>query len=67
MSTSTDSVTASTSTDLYGNTYTTALSNDELDNEDFLTLMLTELSLLQKSLIFEHQLQKHLNIDVGNT
>lgn len=45
MSTSTDSVTASTSTDLYGNTYTTALSNDELDNEDFLTLMLTELSL----------------------
>jgi flagellar basal-body rod modification protein FlgD len=41
----TSSVTTSTSTDAYGNSYTTAVSNDELQSEDFITLMLTELKL----------------------
>lgn len=41
----TDSVTSTTATDAYGNTYTTAVSNDSLESEDFITLMLTELSL----------------------
>jgi flagellar basal-body rod modification protein FlgD len=41
----TDSISSSTSTDVYGNTYTTAVSNDELESEDFITLMLTELSM----------------------
>lgn len=45
MSTTTTSVATSTSTDVYGNTYTTAVSNDELGSDDFITLMLTELSL----------------------
>lgn len=45
MSTTTSSVTTSTSTDAYGNSYTTSVSNDELTSSDFLTLMLTELSL----------------------
>lgn len=40
-----DSVTSTTATDAYGNTYTTAVSNDSLESEDFITLMLTELSL----------------------
>ena len=41
----TSSVTTSSSTDAYGNSYTTAVSNDELQSEDFITLMLTELKL----------------------
>lgn len=41
----TDTVTSSTSTDIYGNTYTTAVNNDELESDDFITLMLTELSM----------------------
>ena len=41
----TSSVTTSTATDAYGNTYTTAVNNDELQSEDFITLMLTELKL----------------------
>ena len=41
----TSSVTTSSATDAYGNTYTTAVSNDELKSEDFITLMLTELKL----------------------
>jgi flagellar basal-body rod modification protein FlgD len=41
----TSSVTTSSATDAYGNTYTTAISNDELKSEDFITLMLTELKL----------------------
>ena len=45
MSTTTSSVTTSTSADAYGNTYTTSVSNDQLESEDFLTLMLTELKL----------------------
>ena len=44
MSTTT-SVTTSSATDAYGNSYTTAVSNDELQSEDFITLMLTELKL----------------------
>jgi flagellar basal-body rod modification protein FlgD len=39
----TSSVTTSTSTDAYGNSYTTAVSNDSLGSDDFITLMLTEL------------------------
>lgn len=39
----TSSVSTSSATDAYGNTYTTAVSNDELKSEDFITLMLTEL------------------------
>ena len=35
MSTTTSSVTTSTSADAYGNTYTTAVSNDQLESEDF--------------------------------
>jgi len=35
----------SSSTDAYGNTITTAVSNDELTSEDFITLMLKELEL----------------------
>lgn len=41
----TSSATVSTTTDIYGNSYTTSVSNDELESEDFLQLMLTELSL----------------------
>ncbi len=41
----TSSVTTSSATDAYGNTYTTALSNDKLESSDFITLMLTELKL----------------------
>jgi len=44
MSTITD-VATSTSTDAYGNAITTAVSNDELSSEDFITLMLKELEL----------------------
>jgi flagellar basal-body rod modification protein FlgD len=39
------SVTTTTSTDAYGNSYTSSVSTDGLTNEDFLTLMLTELSM----------------------
>lgn len=45
MSTTTSSVTTSSSTDAYGNSYTTAVSNDQLQSEDFITLMLTQLKL----------------------
>ncbi len=39
-------ITTSSATDSYGNSYTTAISgNDALESEDFLTLMLTELSM----------------------
>lgn len=39
-------VTTTSSTDAYGNSYTTAVSgNDSLENNDFITLMLTELSM----------------------
>ncbi len=41
----TSSITTSTSTDVYGNSYTTAVSNDELQSEDFITLMITQLKL----------------------
>lgn len=41
----TSSVTTSSATDAYGNTYTTAVSNDQLESSDFITLMLTELKL----------------------
>lgn len=42
---STSSVTATTAVDAYGNTYTTSVSSEGLQSEDFLTLMLTELSM----------------------
>lgn len=45
MSTTTSGVTTTTSTDTYGNTYTSAVSTEGLQSEDFLTLMLTELSM----------------------
>ncbi len=38
-----DGVTTSSSTGVDGNSYTTSVSNDELTNEDFLTLMLEEM------------------------
>ena len=41
----TDIATVSSSTGLDGNSYTTSISNDELTNDDFLTLMITELKL----------------------
>ncbi len=41
----TSSVTTSSATDAYGNSYTTAVSNDQLQSSDFITLMLTELKL----------------------
>lgn len=44
MSTTT-SITTSSATDAYGNSYTTAVSNDKLESSDFITLMLTELKL----------------------
>ncbi len=59
----TSSVTTSSSTDAYGNTYTTAVSNDQLESEDFITLMLTELKLqdptstVDSSTMMETQLQ----------
>ena len=40
-----DSVEVSSSIGIDGNSYTSSVSNDELTNEDFLTLMITELSL----------------------
>jgi flagellar basal-body rod modification protein FlgD len=45
MSTTSSVATTSTSTDAYGNTITTAVSNDSLGSDDFITLMLTEISL----------------------
>lgn len=45
MSTISD-ISTTSSTDAYGNSYTTAVSgNDNLENNDFITLMLTELSM----------------------
>ncbi len=45
MSTLSD-ISTTSSTDAYGNSYTTAVSgNDNLENNDFITLMLTELSM----------------------
>ncbi|RXJ70199.1 hypothetical protein CRV08_01140 [Halarcobacter ebronensis] len=41
----TSGVTTSTGTDAYGNTYTTSVSADGLQSEDFIKLMLKELSL----------------------
>jgi len=40
-----DNVTVSSSTGIDGSTYTTAISNDTLTNEDFLTLMIEELKM----------------------
>lgn len=46
MATSIDGISTSSSTDAYGNAYTTAISgNDNMESEDFITLMLTELSM----------------------
>lgn len=46
MSSTIDGITTTSSTDAYGNSYTTAVSgNDSLESEDFITLMLTELSM----------------------
>lgn len=46
MSTSLDGITTTSATDAYGNAYTTAVSgNDAMESEDFITLMLTELSM----------------------
>ena len=59
----TSSVTTSSTTDAYGNTVTSAVSNDELQSEDFITLMLTQLKLqdptstVDSSTIMETQLQ----------
>ena len=40
-----DGITINSSTGLDGNSYTSALSNDQLTNDDFLTLMIQELKL----------------------
>ena len=40
-----DNVTVNTSTGIDGSSYTTAVSNDQLTNEDFLTLMIEELKM----------------------
>lgn len=40
-----DAVTVSSSTGIDGSSYTTAVSNDQLTNEDFLTLMIEELKM----------------------
>ena len=40
-----DNVTVSSSTGIDGSSYTTAISNDQLTNEDFLTLMIEELKM----------------------
>jgi len=45
MSTIDTNATVTSSTGADGNSYTTSVSNDQLTNEDFITLMLTELSL----------------------
>ncbi len=42
---STSSITTTTSVDAYGNSYTSSVSTEGLQSEDFLTLMLTELSM----------------------
>ncbi len=41
----TSSITTSSSLDAYGNTVTSAVSNDQLESSDFITLMLTQLKL----------------------
>jgi len=41
----TDNIAVNSSTGLDGNSYTSSISNDELTNDDFLTLMITELKL----------------------
>lgn len=59
----TSSVTTSSSLDAYGNTVTSAVSNDQLESSDFITLMLTELKLqdptspVDSSTILDTQLQ----------
>jgi flagellar basal-body rod modification protein FlgD len=61
MSTTVDGVSSSVGID--GNSYTTSVSNDELTSEDFLTLMLTELSMqdptepMDSSSMLDSQLQ----------
>lgn len=63
MSTIDSSVSVSSSTGADGNSYTTSVSNDQLTNEDFITLMLTELSLqdptkpMDSSTMMDNQLQ----------
>lgn len=59
----TSSVTTSSSLDAYGNTVTSAVSNDQLESSDFITLMLTQLKLqdptspVDSSTILDTQLQ----------
>lgn len=63
MSTTVDTASISSTLDAYGNSYTTAISNDTLSNEDFLTLMLTEISMqdptkpVDSSSMIDNQLQ----------
>ncbi|MEA2049931.1 MAG: flagellar hook capping FlgD N-terminal domain-containing protein [Campylobacterota bacterium] len=58
-----DTVTTSSSVDVNGNSYTTAVSNDELTNDDFLTLMIEELKMqdptdpMDSSAMMDSQLQ----------
>lgn len=59
----TSSVATTSSTDAYGNSYTTSVSTDGLSNDDFITLMLTELSMqdptdpVDSSTMLDNQLQ----------
>jgi len=63
MSTIDSNVSVSSTTGVDGNSYTTTVSNDTLTNEDFLTLMLTELSLqdptkpMDSSTMMDNQMQ----------
>ncbi|MDY0320545.1 MAG: flagellar hook capping FlgD N-terminal domain-containing protein [Arcobacteraceae bacterium] len=64
-----ENVQTSTSTDAYGNAYTTALSNDKLTNDDFLKLMLTELQMQDptKPMDSQNMLQSQMQMSAIET
>lgn len=64
---SVDSVTANTATGVDGSQYTTALSgNDQLTNEDFLQLMITELSMQDPTAPMDSQRMLDTQMQMSN-
>lgn len=64
-----ENVKTSTSTDAYGNAYTSAISNDKLTNDDFLKLMLTELQMQDptKPMDSQNMLQSQMQMSAIET
>jgi flagellar basal-body rod modification protein FlgD len=64
-----ENVKTSTSTDAYGNAYTSAISNDKLTNDYFLKLMLTELQMQDptKPMDSQNMLQSQMQMSAIET